>query len=67
MGMKTDKVMEILVALKISGKSALYGDLLRSGFDRAHIENAIDTMQEYGYEVVKDNNRDNLYTKLIVR
>lgn len=67
MGKKTSKMMEILVMLKVSGKSVLYADLLRMGFARAHIENAILNAEQYGYTVEKTDCDNTNLTKLAVK
>lgn len=64
MGLKTSKLMELFITMKGSGKSVLYVDLLRAGFNRAHIELAIKTLGEYGYVVAKNNCADTSLTKL---
>lgn len=65
MGMKTSKLMELFIKMKGSGKSVLYADLLRAGFDSAHIELAISTLSQYKeYAVTVENCDNTLYTKI---
>lgn len=64
MGLKTSKMMELFMQLTGSGKALFYGDLLRAGYSRSHIENAIRTLGEYGYTVEKQHCEDTRLTKL---
>ena len=67
MGKKTSEVMAVFMKMKIEGKSVLYKDLLRVGFHRAHIENAINHLALYGYKVSKDVCNRTSVTKLSVQ
>lgn len=66
MGLKTSKMMELFKQLIGSGKSVFYGDLLAAGkgFNRAHIENAIEMLAEEGYTIEKSHCADTSKTKL---